>query len=99
MIPKTKLIKNKYFFEVWFEGAPTFYDEYMSFKKSLETKPKYKLKILILEKFERQYRCAKALGIRDDELSAIINGRKYPCETLIKDLARILKCTREELDL
>ncbi|OFZ80668.1 MAG: hypothetical protein A2583_13625 [Bdellovibrionales bacterium RIFOXYD1_FULL_53_11] len=62
-------------------------------------KPLLLLKLKILEAYGRQYVAARALEIRDDELSAILSGRKRPSEYLIQKFEQVLQCNRRSLGL
>jgi len=62
----------------------------------LKLQPLFKLKILILEKFGRQYFLAEELGIRDDILSAYIHRRKEMPEEIIEMIEAELKVPRSE---
>lgn len=55
------------------------------------------LKMEILKTFGFQYKAARALGIRDDELSAILHGRKQFAAEQLKILATLLNITESEL--
>lgn len=58
--------------------------------------PLFKLKIKILERFGRQYVAAKLLGLRDDELSLILMGRKRLTEEMIVSLEKVLRTSRKD---
>lgn len=51
---------------------------------------RYQLKAKILEVFEFQYLAARALGIRDDELSAFIKGRRKLSQKNLSRLRELL---------
>lgn len=55
------------------------------------------LKAKILEVYERQCDFAPAAGIREDDLSKIINGRRPPRESEKEKICRTLGVTAEEL--
>lgn len=56
-----------------------------------------KLKMEILKTFGFQYKAARAIGIRDDELSAILHGRKKFAAGQLKILANLLNITERDL--
>lgn len=55
------------------------------------------LKLLILERFQTQFDFAKELGIRDDKLSKIIQGRVEPNEEEKEHISMILGVPVDEL--
>lgn len=60
--------------------------------------PKFKLKARVLELFGNQYMLAQKLGVRDDELSSFIRGRKQLSYDRLEDLRKLLNLTREEFN-
>ncbi len=61
-----------------------------------DEKPHYRLKALLLQHYGKQYVAARALGIRDDELSAMIMARRPLPEDLLTELERELGVARAE---
>ena len=55
------------------------------------------LKMRILEVFRVQYRAAQALGIRDDELSAILHRRKKFSQSQIEQLSTLLNLPQSQI--
>lgn len=55
------------------------------------------LKMRILKAFGYQYKAARALGIRDDELSAFLRGRKELTEDQLRELGALLQLNSSEM--
>ncbi len=56
-----------------------------------------KLKFKILEKFGRQYRFARTLGIDDAIVSKAVTGQKQPTEANKLKMADALDCSVEDI--
>lgn len=60
-------------------------------------KPNFDLKRRIMEKFGSQTDFAPEIGMREDRLSRLVNGRDKPKPELVERIAAALDCKPEEI--